>query len=70
MNNQLNVIPHYLKASNPDELRQAMLAAQHESGITFNFFDIGKQGKDWFAWYLKDATLEIKKSVSRDLKGE
>jgi hypothetical protein len=60
----LTVIPRSLKAKSADELTAKMLALNISDGINYKY-QINHDGKDWYAWYLKDGQDLIRERFER-----
>lgn len=58
-------VPMYLKAPNADGLVREMLKHNLKVGYMVKYFDIGKQGKSWFAWFLGDANHLVKNKIEK-----
>ena len=67
MDSTLLHVPMYVKAQTPDKLIRAMIQQNVKDAITHKYFEIQKQGKDWFAWYLGDANKLVKRDTERAL---
>jgi hypothetical protein len=53
-----SLVPTYIKASSPDELRNLILKLNMITG-TYRKFSIVKDGKVWYAWFEWDALEEL-----------
>lgn len=53
-----SLVPTYIKASSPDELRTLILKLNMITG-TYREFNIVKDGKVWYAWFYWDALEEL-----------
>ena len=61
-------VPLYVKASNPDRLIREMIMKNVADSVTHKYFDIQKQGKEWFAWYLGDANRMVRMDTEAALE--
>jgi len=59
----LRVVPRHLKAKSPEELSALMLANNLKDGTTYTYHFVQNDGKNWYAWYLKDSLDLIKESI-------
>ena len=57
-------IPHFLSAGSPEGLRRKMLENNIKDGKVYNYFQIVHTGSKWFAWYHKNAELDIKTELA------
>jgi hypothetical protein len=53
-------IPVYVKATTEDLLVKAMLENNLKGHTEYQYFDIQKRGKFWYAWYYKNIETEVK----------
>jgi hypothetical protein len=56
-------VPLYIKAKTEDDLVKRMIENNVKYKMTFKYFDIRKNGQNWYAWYLGDATGMIRREV-------
>lgn len=62
-------VPHFVSAPTAGRLVQAMFKNNLEHGCEFQYFDIGKQGKAWVAWYyLKIDRDSLNEALRKGLK--
>ena len=60
----ITTVPQALKGKTPEELTAKMLANNLEAGIGYTYHHIQYDGKNWVAWYLKDASDLIRSRVN------
>lgn len=60
-------VPVHLTARTPEDLTIAMLRNNIKDGIRYSYFDIQKNGKDWFCWYLKDIGKIVKNQLDEEI---
>jgi hypothetical protein len=48
-------IPHFITALSPEGLRRKLLDNNLKNGTEFNYYQIIFDGKNWVAWYYKEA---------------
>lgn len=52
-------IPKYIASSSPKGLQRLMLITQTKLGYGVKWFDIQKQGKQWYAWYYDNDDITL-----------
>lgn len=68
MNKTVWKAPRHVKARTPEMLTRAMVENNLRQQIEFNYFNIGKQDDEWFAWYLADVS-DLVRVTTEDLDG-
>ena len=58
-------IPHFVSAPSAGRLVQAMFKNNVKHGCEFQYFDIGKQGNVWFAWFYQTIDRDTLNSALR-----
>lgn len=58
--------PKFVRGSSPEDLMKAMIRNNLTNAYEYSYFDIGMQGKEWFAWYLADVSNLIKIRMTAD----
>ncbi len=53
-----SLVPTYIKASSPDELRLFIVRLNAITG-TYREYNVIKDGKVWYAWFYWDALEEL-----------
>lgn len=53
---KITVVPNFLRAKTPEDLRKAMLMNNARMGAWVEYFDIQKQDGQWIAWFYEDLT--------------
>ena len=56
-------VPLYVKEKTEDNLVKEMIRTNVAHNITYQYFDIRKNGTHWYAWYLGDASKLIKREL-------
>ena len=59
MADDLALVPHFIKEPSPEKLIAQMHRNNIRHGRTFKYFDISKQGAEWFAWYVRRRIARI-----------
>lgn len=52
-------LPHFISAKTPKELQRKMLIVNANNNMQYEFFSIQFDGKNWFAWYVKELKIDL-----------
>ena len=61
-------VPLFLKARTKDLLIKEMLKNNVKNNVSFDYFDIQKDGKNWIAWFFVDLQSPFRKEIIRESK--
>lgn len=53
-------IPHFISAQSPQALRVKLLENNLRDKMEYQYFSIGFDGKNWVAWFYKEASEKPK----------
>jgi hypothetical protein len=68
MSKPATVSKRYIKARNENALERKMFENNYRHNVSFEYTDIRKVGKHWFAWFEIDYIISLRKQMFKEVK--